>query len=240
MVEPENFALDGGGHGAATEGLTGNLLRDAHALTGLESLKGGKHGRSVGKGAGLGERACSSAGSTLTRVHYVPPTRWPLALAGYAMAGLIPAALITPASALFVRMQIHPGAATAILVNLVLPLLFVATAVYYPRPLFALLGVPLALAAFTTERVIEMNPAFWQWSPGLFATRIHPIVTVGALISGAIAVATCFSTMPLRRVGVPPKPNACHNCGYDLGEEILQCPECGEARSRPTVRSERD
>lgn len=155
------------------------------------------------------------------------------------MAGLIPAALITPASALFVRMQIHPGAATAILVNLVLPLLFVATAVYYPRPLFALLGVPLALAAFTTERVFELNPAFWQWTPGLFATRIHPIVVVGAIISGGIAVATCFSTMPLRRVGVPPKPDACHGCGYDLGEEILQCPECGEVRMRPTQRSER-
>ncbi|MBX3390596.1 MAG: hypothetical protein KF691_14195 [Phycisphaeraceae bacterium] len=149
----------------------------------------------------------------------------------------MPALLDAPLRKVLVYFQLPPVGATIILVNIMIPLLFVATAVIYPRPLFAILGVPLALVAFTTERLIELNPAFWQWSLGMFAARLHPIVTVGTIISGAIALSACFATMPRRRVGVPPLPNACHNCGYDLGEEILQCPECGEIRINAAKRA---
>lgn len=213
--------------------MTGNLLRDTHALTGLESLKGGKHGRSVGKETSIGEgpnplEMCSYAPG----VRYVPPSRWPLAVAGYTLAGLAPAVLDTPVRSVLVHFQLPPVGATIILVNFMIPLLFVTTAVVYPRPLFAILGVPLALVAYTTERLFELNPAFWQWSAGMFVSRLHPIVTVGTIFSGAIALSTCLASMPRRKVGVAPPPNSCHNCGYDLGYEIFQCPECGEVRIR--------
>lgn len=164
-------------------------------------------------------------------MRYVPPKRWPLALVGYSLAGIFPAAVDPLLRDLFVRVQIQPGAATALLVNLVIPLLFVATAAAYPRAAFAAFGVLLAFLGFTITRLVQLNPWFWNWTAGMFLSRINPIVTVSSIVSGAIAVATCFATNPVRRVGVPPPPNSCHNCGYDLGEEILQCPECGEVRT---------
>jgi len=127
-------------------------------------------------------------------------------------------------------MQIHPGAATVIPVNFIIPLAFVATATSYPRASFALLGVPLALVGFTVTRMFQINPWFWQWSTAMFLSRVNPFVVVSSIVSGAIAIATCFATNPVRRVGVSPPPNSCHNCGYDLGQDILQCPECGEVR----------
>lgn len=166
------------------------------------------------------------------RVQYVPPRRWPLALVGYTLAGLVPAALLTPAAGLAHRLQVHPGTFVALIVNFMIPLMFVATALFYPRPRIAVAGAVLALLAFTLERMFESNPAVWQWNLRLFRAMLNPIVTVGTMISGAIAIATCFSIHPFRRVGVPPAPDACHNCGYDLGKEIVRCPECGEVRIR--------
>lgn len=127
-------------------------------------------------------------------------------------------------------MSVHPGAATAILVNLVIPLAFVGTAAAYPRASFTILGVALALLGFTTTRMFQLNPQFWNWNVGMFGSRFSQFVTISSIVSGAIAMATCFATNPVRRVGVPPPPNSCHNCGYDLGDDILQCPECGEVR----------
>ncbi|MBL8887965.1 MAG: hypothetical protein JNK16_15010 [Phycisphaerales bacterium] len=163
-------------------------------------------------------------------MRYVPANRWPLALIGYTLAGAVPAAVEPALRNLLANQQIHPGAATAILVNLVIPLFFVATAVIYPRASFAVGGVALAFIGFAVTRLVQLNPLFWHWNLGMFLSRLNPFVTVSTIVSGAIAMATCFATNPLRRVGVPPPPNACHNCGYDLGANILQCPECGEVR----------
>ncbi|MGH7244098.1 MAG: hypothetical protein ACREJD_11840 [Phycisphaerales bacterium] len=157
-------------------------------------------------------------------MRYVSPKRWPLALLGYTLAGLIPAAAEPPLRNLFIQLQTDPRAATAILVNLIIPLLFVSTAVVYPRASFAVVGVPLALLGFTVTRMFQLNPLFWQWTVGMFVSRISQFVTISSIISGAIAMATCFATNPIRRVGVPPPANSCHNCGYDLGTDILQCP----------------
>lgn len=151
-------------------------------------------------------------------------------MVGYTLAGMFPAAIEPSLRNLCIQMQIHPGASTAILVNVIIPLAFVGTAVVYPRASFAVLGVPLALLGFTVIRMFHLNPLFWQWNLGMMVSRFSQFVTVSSIVSGAIAVATCFATNPVRRVGVPLPPNSCHNCGYDLGDDILQCPECGEVR----------
>ncbi len=151
-----------------------------------------------------------------------------MALCGYALAGLLPAVLIVPGQAIAQRLGLHPRVAVMAMVNVGIPLLFVATAAFYPRARWVAVGVPLALCAFLVERVMEIVPQFWTWHAGLFAARLHPIATVSVLASGAIAVATCFALSPVRRVGVKPLPHACRSCGYDMGE-LEKCPECGGA-----------
>ncbi|MBS0187833.1 MAG: hypothetical protein JSS51_07175 [Planctomycetes bacterium] len=163
-------------------------------------------------------------------MRYVPPHRWPWALVGYTLAGVLPAALDGSLRALFVRLQLPPAAATMALVNFLLPLLFVLTAVFYPRPAFALPGVALALGGACITRAMQMNPMPWQWSLGMLVARVHPITLAASLCSGAIAAAACFATQPMRKVGIAPDPRACRHCGYLLDEEMRQCPECGETR----------
>lgn len=168
-------------------------------------------------------------------MRYVPPSRWPWALAGYALAGLLPALLMTPARAIAIRYGVHPGMPTAFLVNLLIPATFVATAWKYPRVRFVWIGVPLALVLYTAERAIEISPSPSTWSLGLFVARLSPIVTVACVISGAIATAACFAIRPVRIVGLKPSPTACPQCGYET-EGLVACPECGRIAENRSVK----
>ncbi len=159
-------------------------------------------------------------------VRYVSPSRWPWSLTGYALAGLLPALLMTPARAVAIRYGMHPGLPTTFLVNLLIPATFVATAWTYPRVRFVWIGVPLAIFLYTAERAIEMSPLPSAWSLGFFVARLSPIVTVACIISGAIATATCFAVRPVRIVGFKPSPSACPECGYETAG-LIACPECG-------------
>ena len=164
-------------------------------------------------------------------MRYVPPRSWPLALGGYALAGILPGALDGILRGQLVRWNLPPAAAIVILVNVVLPILFVLTAAFYPRPALVLPGVLLALCGAVLVRIALSGPSSLPPSTGYFPVRLHPITVVATLISGAIALATCFATMPLRSVGVPPDPKACRTCGYMLDDQMRQCPECGEERA---------
>ena len=117
-----------------------------------------------------------------------------------------------------------------IAVNFLLPLGAFLVAIWYPRVRAAIPGGLLVGAGFIVERIAEVNPAVWNWSPKFVALHTHPIsvaASVGCAIVGAIAATL---VKPFRRVGLADQHLRCPVCGYLMtGLPSAGCPECGNA-----------
>lgn len=161
-------------------------------------------------------------------MRFVPPERWPrvllLAAGGGAVLGVICHYGQVPLSAAGLR----PGLIVMPIVNLALPGLCIALAVWYPRVVTAWVGAVAAVGLFQLVTLVCKDWHVYLWTFGWMMANTSPIM-LGVLIgSVALSLIAARSSQVVRRVGYPPRTH-CIRCGYDKTGRpwAAVCPECG-------------
>jgi len=158
---------------------------------------------------------------------YVRPQLLRFALPAYLVGGLLIGAAVTPLKHLAATHFGRAGFAVAFVVNVAMPLLVIVLAGIYPRLHIALAGTLMATLAFLLAIGLKAPPLRGGWLRNLLG-QMGPILVVASIAYHLLAAATVGVLRPVRRVGFPPKPDACSDCGYLLiGVAGLRCPECG-------------
>lgn len=159
-------------------------------------------------------------------MHYVPPSRWSIALFLYFASGLTLG--ISQLPRLFGNFGLKPGIGTALIINILVPLVVVAVTVWYPRKRTAAPGAILAYAGVLLGMRLLAEWRFWIWPASFVTTSISPIAVVGSLVCALIACAVVAMIAPWRRVGLPETDDGPRcACGYPLRGLSGSCPECG-------------
>ncbi len=157
---------------------------------------------------------------------YVRDNQWRVALLAYIVSGAA-VGLLLPAMKTYAAAHMgRSGYAVFFVINIALPSIIVGLAAFYPRLKVALGGTFLASLAFFLA--VGLGPA--MITPPLFKPLLNslgPIATVAFVIYHLLAAGAVVVVRMWRRVGSPPDPMACTNCGYQLvGLAEPRCPEC--------------
>lgn len=157
---------------------------------------------------------------------YVRDNQWRVALPAYIVSGAA-VGLLLPAMKTYAASHMgRSGYAVFFVINIALPSIIVGLAAFHPRLKVALGGTFLASVAFFLA--VGLGPA--MITPPLFKPLLNslgPIATVAFVIYHLFAAGTVVVVRIWRRVGSPPDPMACTNCGYRLiGLTEPRCPEC--------------
>lgn len=162
---------------------------------------------------------------------YVRPELVRFVLPGYLLGGLFIGAAVPPLQRFAAEHLGRAGFAVAFVVNIAMPVLVVTLAAVYPRLSVVLAGTLLATFAFLVTLGLQAPPLNAAWLRNLLG-QMGPILVVACVAYHALAAGTVVVLRPFRRVGHPPDPAACCNCGYLLiGLPSDQCPECGRRHS---------
>lgn len=170
-------------------------------------------------------------------MRHVSPDRWKWALIGYGSAGVAAAALIEPLGNAAAMAGVNGVLGVVLVANLIYPAAVIAVAVWYPRLRLIPPGAVLSLVGFTAVRMAWRDIRFWNWTPDLFLSTVHPIIVAGTVVAAMVAAGACLALRGIRRVGIADAHLRCGACGYLVrkaaaGEPIAgraQCPECGAA-----------
>src|SRR5262249_11678658 len=156
---------------------------------------------------------------------YVPPSREPLVLLAALAAGFIvgvaplqqmmmPGGVIHDVCASAGITITKPGIINFVIVNLALPAIAVALAIFFPRLRTATAAGALVVFGFALGRWSFIDPRPWTWQPRFLLANTHPILVaaiVGCALVGAMAA---LAATPVRRVGVPRHEPSCPRCGH--------------------------
>src|SRR6185369_8965468 len=104
-------------------------------------------------------------------MRFVPPNRYPQALAAFGVAGVLIALGATPLQSWSSNHLGRPGYGIAVAVNVLLPLGTLLVSLWHPRILIAALGGPLLVFCFVFVRLLIIEPRFWSWSVPFIVNR---------------------------------------------------------------------
>jgi hypothetical protein len=118
------------------------------------------------------------------------------------------------------------GLAVFFVINIAMPLLVISLSALHPRYRVALGGTLLATLLFLL--CAGLRPASLNLSaPASMIRSMGPIVFVACVMYHILAAGTVSLVNLKCRVGTPPDPLACVQCGYKLiGLAEPRCPEC--------------
>lgn len=172
---------------------------------------------------------------------YVRPRPWWLIVLIYAAGGLLLALSVPVLRAYAISRYGKAGFAIMLLVNIALPIWVAALSLFYPSFRTALGGTFAMVIAFlaATGQIPLPRSSDWLY---VIVHRMNPIMFVACVCYHLVALASVGAMRVVRRVGYPPDPNVCENCGYLLaGLNEERCPECFTPfkgrKSRPLAES---
>jgi hypothetical protein len=119
-----------------------------------------------------------------------------IALLAYALGGLLLGFCNRPLNLIAQRYGIRPGIGTALNVNILMPLLVAALAIFHRRAGIAVLGAVIATIMFHLAFTFVQQPHLSEWSARTTIAGIHPILVAACLgyaVIGAIAAVVAAS-----------------------------------------------
>jgi hypothetical protein len=168
---------------------------------------------------------------------YIPPERWRAALVVYASTGLALGLCNRPLNLLALHSGVRPGIGTAVNVNLLMPLVAMFGAWFYPRLRTIWFGSIIASGMFYLGMRLVQVPNVTQWSARATLVGIDPILVAACIGYGIVGSVTALILRYWRVVGLPDAAQRCRSCGYLLvGLTGAMCPECGAPFDSASLR----
>ncbi|MBI5865569.1 MAG: hypothetical protein HZB38_13885 [Planctomycetes bacterium] len=164
-------------------------------------------------------------------MHYIRPRPIWATLTPYVIGGLIVGLTAPTLQSLAAAQFGRPGVGSMVIVNLILPALFVGLSAIYPDWRVALGGTLLGSLLFLllTGHRGSLSSQYLV----TFIRSMRPVLFVACIAYHVLAFGTAMLVSRFRRVGEPPHPQACPQCGYlMIGLPSQRCPECGGERRR--------
>ncbi|HEV3444881.1 MAG TPA: hypothetical protein VG099_09570 [Gemmataceae bacterium] len=123
--------------------------------------------------------------------------RW-LVLAAYLLGGFLPGLADLQFGRCVQALGAKPGVATAISVNLLLPLLAIGLAAVFPRLATVWLGAILSTSAFAAGLAVNYFPPR-PWGIGLLVRSVPPVLVLACLGYGVLGTLVAIGVRALRQ-----------------------------------------